>query len=268
MRRNGITPEVCRILEFIIPSQNLKFLDISNNWIGMPGFINLGKLFNKLELIKVLQFGIFHIYIYISIDGNKLFSDEYEAVTAFTDVMKCLGCKLEKLSLDQNQMENEDLNIFCSALSHFPYLKSLSLKWNALSVEGLSSLTDAFPYLINLENLEIMKVKLGDEGAKELFSHLPALKNLKFLDLRSTDITNLSLLPLVEYLGKREIGIPMHVVLKLNKLKMHPLVKEFEEKLRLVRLSHGRNIKVSFPVAFRKSEKKSSKLGSLKKLNN
>jgi Ran GTPase-activating protein (RanGAP) involved in mRNA processing and transport len=215
---NGITPDLCKVFPLLLKSTNITSIDISHNWIGMEGVVNLSLLFLKNKIT------ILHL------ENNKIFKDDDDP-QLLMNLLKNLKY-LQQFYIGKNSMEDEDFIELCEAFKTLNNLRVLDFTGNPISKTGIIEFVKIFPELINLQEINLSLTQLGDDGCQILFQNLHLLPRIKKIFLEGTRLTHLCFGFITEYLYEKfadNLGKELKISLKGNQFGSK--IKDFEEAI-------------------------------------
>ena len=180
----------------------LKLLDLSNNGItaqatdGIAAVINnnpslqtvaLGnnkletgviKIANALKNIKDLRV--------LGLDNNCITD---KAANAIANVIYS-NVELEKLLLNDNNLQSSGIKVICKNLTHIKSLKVLLLQHNCITEEAADDLAAVIINNPLLENFDVSNNKIGSVGIRKIAEVLKTLCYLKVLSINNIQLTD------------------------------------------------------------------------------
>lgn len=186
---NNLDSDGCRALGSALNSwegASLKYLHLCHNNIDDEGLGFLVSGMTKCNYLEVL-----------TLCGNP--SITAAGLTSLSTFLLSKSCCLERLDLDQTNVDCEGAGALAAGLSSNMSLKCLCLSGNSIDDEGIDALVSCLPKSSKLEELHLSENGgISPLGLKSLSNAFQAGSNLKHLRLRDNAIDDKGLKALVE----------------------------------------------------------------------
>ncbi|KAM7010851.1 protein NLRC5 [Passerculus sandwichensis] len=188
---------VCAVLK---ECGRISELDLSGNFLGDEGLLQLFQCLPKLKMLRSLKF-----------DNNRIsLSSVFFLAQSLTTLghIKTMSLSLghpqvahltfwERVSLRECRVGLEDVTRLCQTLARCPQLTEIHLSGNSLNDQSIERLLSFLPFFCHLTLLSLSRNQLGDEGLRCLLNRLHRVPGTCSLNLSHNGISQDGVLHLI-----------------------------------------------------------------------
>ena len=208
--------ELYRLIELISHCGNLKYLNLSNNDIGLADIDSLNSFSNVLaQCQKLLELKLNNNFIrdeeiiilapvlkhyreltIFAISNNQIGPNGAESISR--ELSQCIT--LKRFDISNNQIGPDGAESISRVLSQCKELTHFAISNNQIGPDGAESISIVLPFCRTLTSLDLSKNNLGSDGAKCLSRVLPQCEVLSELKLMYNKISGIGAKNLIEVL--------------------------------------------------------------------